>query len=54
MKLDSWNTFCVAARYHNVTRSFKRSVVTTSSVLKCNKALEEEFELIYFTGIILS
>ena len=43
MKLTQLEYFCVAARYHNITRTSKELFVTQPSVSNAIKALEEEF-----------
>ena len=43
MKLTQLEYFCVAARYHNITRASKELFVTQPSVSNAIKALEEEF-----------
>ena len=41
MKLTQLEYFCVAARYHNITRASKELFVTQPSVSNAIKALEE-------------
>ena len=43
MKLTQLEYFCVAARYHNITKASKELFVTQPSVSNAIKALEEEF-----------
>ena len=43
MKLTQLEYFCVAARYHNITKSSKELLLTHPSVSNAIKALEEEF-----------
>lgn len=48
MKLTQLEYFCVAARYHNITRASKELFVTQPSVSNAIKALEEEFGINLF------
>ena len=43
MKLTQLEYFCVAARYHNITKAAKELFVTQPSISNAIKALEEEF-----------
>ena len=43
MKLTQLEYFCVAARYHNITKAAKELFVTQPSVSNAIKSLEEEF-----------
>lgn len=43
MKLTQLEYFCVAARYHNITKTAKELFVTQPSVSNAIKSLEEEF-----------
>ena len=43
MKLTQLEDFCVAARYHNITKAAKELFVTQPSISNAIKALEEEF-----------
>ena len=43
MKLTQLEYFCVAARYHNITKAAKEFFVTQPSISNAIKALEEEF-----------
>ena len=55
MKLTQLEYFCVAARYHNITKASKELFVTPTFGFKCNKGnWKKSLELIYFTGIIIS
>lgn len=54
MKLTQLEYFCVAARYHNITKAAKELFVTQPSISNAIKALEEEFGVNLFSGIIIS
>ena len=43
MKLTQLEYFCVAARYHNITKAAKELFVTQPSISNAIKSLEEEF-----------
>ena len=43
MKLTQLEYFCVAARYHNITKAARELFVTQPSISNAIKALEEEF-----------
>ena len=43
MKLTQLEYFCVAARYHNITKAAKELFVTQPSISNAIRALEEEF-----------
>ena len=43
MKLTQLEYFCVAARYHNITKAANELFVTQPSVSSAIKSLEEEF-----------
>lgn len=43
MKLTQLEYFCVAARYHNITKAAKELFVTQPLISNAIKALEEEF-----------
>ena len=42
-EINSVRVFCVAARYHNITKAAKELFVTQPSISNAIKALEEEF-----------
>ena len=57
MKLTQLEYFCVAARYHNITKAAKELFVTQPSISNAIRALEEEYDnkrsvrkIWYFTG----
>ena len=43
MKLTQLEYFCVAARYHNITKAAKELFVTQPSISNAIRTLEEEF-----------
>lgn len=48
MKLTQLEYFCVAARYHNITKAAKELFVTQPSISNAIKSLEEEFGINLF------
>lgn len=48
MKLTQLEYFCVAARYHNITKAARELFVTQPSISNAIKALEEEFGINLF------
>ena len=52
MKLTQLEYFCVAARYHNITKAAKELFVTQPSISNAIKSLEEELVSICFSAII--
>ena len=51
MKLTQLEYFCVAARYHNITKAARELFVTQPSISNAIKALEEEFGVNLFFRI---
>lgn len=54
MKLTQLEYFCVAARYHNITKAAKELFVTQPSVSNAIKSLEKNLESIYFIDTIIN